>query len=345
LNGAGGGLAGGSFVPGLVGTNVGTAGIAGTTSVSSAEQQRKCTASPAECQERKNRGGGASADFKLDGFGFLFSAQTGGIARRPTDLENGFDSTLRGLALGMDYRFSDRLLMGLTLGHNDNHATFRDNAGSMRSKLVSSTLYLTYVPTDDAYLGAYLGTGRIKNASTKPVLLGAVTGQINADYTGSQDISGLSGGYDWSMGGSKRLGAYLNLDAARTRLDSYTESGNTGLELIQPTQSVSSLASTLGLRFSAAPAFDWGTLLPELRFAWVHEYRNDARVISSALALDPSTRFTVRTDAPDRNYFIGGAGATFEVGNGARWFVDYEKRGGHTFLSSWAASVGLIVGF
>lgn len=330
-------LAGGSFVAGAVSTNIGSSGALGSFSQSTAEQKRK--------DAKKQKGGGASADFRLDRLGFLISAQTGETARKPTDLENGFDSDLSGLMLGVDYSFSDRLLIGLNVGDSDNRAVFREGAGDLRSKMTTATVYLGYAPVDAAYFGAYAGTGRIRNSGSKKVLFGGVSGTASSNTSGTQDILGVSGGYSWDLGSSARLGGYLNVDSARTRLDGYTEAGSTGLELIQPGQSIDSLTSTLGLRISAASASDWGTMLPEFRFAKVREYRNDARTLTTALAVDPTTRFQVSTDAPDRNYYLTGAGVNFEVGNRTRWFVDYEKRGGHSYLSTWAASIGVIVGF
>lgn len=345
-----GGLAGGSFVPSGVTTNVGSTGVQGTASQSAAAQQRKCTGSPTECREveNKKKGGGASADFSFGNVGFLVSLQTGEMARKPTDLENGFDADFRGLTLGADYRFTDRFLVGLTLGYNDNDATFRESAGGLRSKTSSGTLYLTYTPLDNAYIGAYAGTGRIRNTGNKRVVIGSpvilISGTVGSSNRGTQDIAGVSGGYDWQVGGA-RVGAFLNVDSARNRVDGYTESGSTGMELIHPTQTIRSLTSTLGLRFSTSRALDWGTMQPEFRIAQVHEFRNDARVIQTALAIDPTTVFTVATDAPDRNYGLLGFGANLETGRGTRWFVDYERRVGHAFLSTWAANVGVIVGF
>ena len=340
-----GGLAGGTYSSGLVSTNIGTSGIQGTASQSSAAQQRMCTDSPTECREaEKKKAGGASADFSFAGIGFLVSAQGGATARNPTDLENGFDSDAWGLTFGADYLVTDRFLVGLTLGYNDNDATFRDSAGGLRSKTTSGTLYLAYTPLDNAYLGGYLGTGRIRNSGNKRVLFGGVSGTTGSSNGGNQDIAGASGGYDWQLG-SARLGGFLNVDSAWSRLDGYTESGNTGLELIQPAQKIRFLTSTLGLRLSASRAYDWGTLQPEVRLAHVHEFQNDARVITTALAIDPITRFFVATDSPDRNWGLIGLGSSFETGRGTRWFVDYERRVGHAFLSSWAASGGVIIGF
>lgn len=333
-----GGLSGGSFVAGAAQSNIGTSGIQGVASQSVAEQQRRK-------EEKKDKGGGASADFHLDNLGFMISTQTGEITRKASTLENGFDAGADGVMLGVDYRFSDRLLVGLNVADNRNRAAFRDNAGSLNSKMTSASLYLAYVPIEDAYLGAYFGTGRIRNSGTKKIVFGALSGTATTNNGGSQEVAGVSGGYDWGLGSTARLGGYLNIDSARTRMDGYTESGNTGLELIQPAQSINSLTSTLGLRLSAAAGFEWGTLLPELRFARVHEYRNDARVITTSLAIDPTTKFQVSTDAPDRTYYLTGAAMNFELGNRTRWFIDYERRSGHSYLSNWATSVGVIIGF
>jgi len=85
--------------------------------------------------------------------------------------------------------------------------------------------------------------------------------------------------------------------------------------------------------------------VPSVRAAYFHEFDDDARTVSPRLVVSPSTVFAFQTDSPDRNYYVGGAGATIEMARGTQIFVDYEKRGGHAFIDTWAASIGLIVEF
>ncbi len=155
---------------------------------------------------------------------------------------------------------------------------------------------------------------------------------------------GLSGGHDW-YSGALNVSLTGAFDYLRNRTDANTESGTTGLEFTYPDQTTTSLTGTLGTRASYRHSFAWGAIVPQARVAYVHEFKDNARTVSPRLALSPSTEFAFQTDAPDRNYYIGGAGATIETGRGTQFFVDYEKRGGHAFIETWSASIGFIAEF
>jgi uncharacterized protein YhjY with autotransporter beta-barrel domain len=327
-------------------------GSQGSLAGSSALQQRACRGSEKECRdERKKKGDGSSADFQFDGFGMLIAAQSGRSHRVQTALEQGYDSKLDGYVVGVDYRFTDRFLAGATLASTDNHANMVGDTGSLDSTTRNGTLYLTYVPLDNAYLAAYLGNARMKQQGTRLATLTfapppaiPLVETAGFESGGKQALAGLSGGYDLNLG-SATLGAFLNFDRVSTRLNSYYETGTNFLGLIYPGQSIESLTSTLGLRGSYRAAFDWGAVTPEIRYAQVHEYKNDARTINTQLLIDPATVIGINTDAPDRNYYLAAAGVTFEFGSRVRMFVDYEHRGGNSLLNTSAVNVGLHIGF
>jgi len=85
--------------------------------------------------------------------------------------------------------------------------------------------------------------------------------------------------------------------------------------------------------------------VPSVRVAYVHEFEDNARTVSPRLVVDPATSIPFTTDSPDRDYYVTGAGATIEMRRGTQLFVDYEKRSGHRFIETWAASVGVILEF
>lgn len=344
----------GALSPNAVGINSGV-GSQGSLAANSAQKLRNCRGSEKECRDERNKkGGGSSADLQFDRLGVLLAAQSGRGQRSQTTLEQGYDSKLDGVVVGVDYRFTDRLLAGVTLASTDNHANFRGSSGTLDSTTRNGTLYATYLPLDNAYVGGYFGNARMRQQGTRqatlamplnPPLAGtALTETAQSEGGGKQSLLGLSGGYDWNLG-SATLGAFLNADRVSTRLNSYSETGANFLGLIYPAQSIVSLTSTLGLRGSYRAAFDWGAMVPEIRLAHVHEYKNDARTIDSQLLINPATVISINTDAPDRNYYMAGAGVTFEIGSRVRMFVDYERRGGHAYLTNSAVNVGLHIGF
>ena len=191
---------------------------------------------------------------------------------------------------------------------------------------------------------AYLGGGRGTQDATRRVVLGSINGTTASTAKSQQTMAGLSGGYSW-YSGALSVSLTGGTDYIKNRTDETTETGITTLEFIFPEQTTTSLTGTLGTRASYRNSFTWGAIVPSVRAAYVHEFKDNARTVSPRLVVSPSTEFPFRTDDPDRSYYVGGAGATIEMGRGTQLFVDYEKRGGHRFIDTWAASVGAIVEF
>lgn len=338
-----GGLAGAAFSPSAGVSNLGISGGTSSSSQTSAAQQRKELEKRIEGEEEGKKGGGAAADVRFGRFGAFFSVQYSNSDRDQTDLEQGYDSDLTGALAGLDYRFGDALIAGVSLGYVEDDLSYDQNSGGLDTKSWSATLYATYAPQDNAYLGAYFGYGDLDYDGTRNVLFngspatpGGIRGTTRSSTEGEQWRAGISGGYDWSMG-RWTAGGFAKLDYVTTDVDAYTESGNTGLEMIYPSQTSRSLLSTLGVRASTT----WGRVSPELRVGWAHEFKNDSRQIDTRLAVSPNAPFIVTTDAPDRDYLVSGVGAVVETGGSLLLFVDYERTDGHSYLDTWAVSAGV----
>jgi uncharacterized protein with beta-barrel porin domain len=296
-----------------------------------------------EAKKRRKRGGG-SGDFTAGPFGGFVTAQTSRTTRALTDLENGYDAKLGGLLIGLDRRFGNALVTGASLGYTDTDNTYLGDGGTLSARNTTLMLYTTYLPAPRAYLGAYLGGGSGTQDATRRVAVGNISGTVASTSESRQAMAGLSSGYNWDSGGLS-FSVTGGADYVKNRTDATTETGTTGLELIYSEQTTTSLTGTLGARASYRHAFAWGAIVPSVRAAYFHEFRDDARTVSPRLAISPSTVFAFQTDSPDRNYYVGGAGATIEMGRGTQIFVDYEKRGGHRFIDTWSASIGLIAEF
>ncbi len=341
-----GGLAGGVYTPGVASANVGSAGSYGTAGQAALQRQREFDEALGDevSTKKRKKGGGSSGDFTAGPFGGFLTAQTSRTTRALTELENGYKAKLDGLLIGLDRRFGNDLVAGASLGHSDTDNNYISNAGTMRSRNTTLLLYATYLPTPRTYLGAYLGGGRGSQDATRRIDAGVISGVAASSIDSQQVMAGLAGGYNW-YSGALTVSATAGADYIRNRTDQTTETGTTGLEFIYSEQSTTSLTSTLGTRASYRKAFTWGAIVPAVRATYVHEFRDDARTVSPRLVVNPSTVFAFRTDSPDRDYFIIGAGATIEVGRGTQFFLDYEKRGGHSFIDTWSANIGVIAEF
>ncbi len=310
-------------------------------------------------EERKEKPAkGASAD---DGrWGFLVTPQYGQASRADTDLENGYHSKLTGLVVGLDYRYSDSFVLGGMLGRTNDKATFVNGAGSLKTGNSSFTLYGTWLPSQNTAVDGYLGYGKISSDNQRYVDFGKINGLITGSTTGRQVMGGVSVSYQADMG-RYNLSPFFNLDYIKTSFKGYNENGtvvpdptpaangaNMGTSLLAlhyGDRNVISFTSSLGARLGSSYGYDWGTLTPTARLAAVHEFQNRTRQLSNELVLSPGFSYTVSTDAPDRNYLLGGIGASAALNSGTQLFLDFEKRMQDRLLNIWSLSFGGLVEF
>ena len=158
-------------------------------------------------------------------------------------------------------------------------------------------------------------------------------------------FAGLSVGYD-HYAGPWTFGAVAGMDLVVSEIDAYEERDNgTALAQFYRKQRTRSLTSSLGALASYTFGLGWGTLTPEIRATWVHEYDEDARVIETGLAAAQNNTINIATDAPDRDYLRWSLGLIAEFNGGVQAFTTYERNASHRLLDEWSLSAGVLVPF
>jgi outer membrane autotransporter protein len=194
-------------------------------------------------------------------------------------------------------------------------------------------VYSSYNVTDNMYVEGTLGYGYSSYTFDRNAVFQEttrVTPQTNVSTSGDTHGNSLSAsigaGYD-IYSGAFSLGPYVRLNFSRSKIEGYTEEdrNNSGLNMNVGDDTATSLTSVWGMQMSYAHSADWGVLVPQLRFEYEHEHRDDARAITTSFAADATgSAFTVLTDDPDKNYFNVGASLLFILPNGWMPFVDAE---------------------
>lgn len=286
--------------------------------------------------------------FEIDndtgGWGLLLAAQTGATERKQTERENGYDSSLVGFVLGLDYLFADNLVVGGTLSQSDDDADFDGDAGELDTESQSLLVYLTWLPSANLGVDAYLGTADTDFSGDRSVSFGNISGTIDNSTDSKQALLGVSVSYQWSF---DRFGVngFLAYDINDSEIDGYTETGSTGLEMIYPDQDVESKTTSIGVYLNYDIELAWGLLVPNLRVAAVDESGDGSREIETELAISPGPVLVVETDDPDRSYGLVGLGLAGVLNNGQQWFVDYEQRVADDLIDDWSLSAGYLMEF
>jgi outer membrane lipase/esterase len=152
----------------------------------------------------------------------------------------------------------------------------------------------------------------------------------SVDKTASSDTDGthytlaLGAGYEFHAAGAI-FGPYVQLNYLKADIDSFREGGADEFNLEIGDQKVKSLLSVLGGQISYPINGAFGTLSPQLRVDWRHEFDNNSRSLNARLINDPTGRVAViRSDAPDRNYFNLAAGVVAALAGGTSVGLEYE---------------------
>ena len=264
-----------------------------------------------------------------------------------TKRESGFDFDTLGVTAGVDYRFTDSFVPGVAFGYTNTDADLESSGGSLDVDAYSVSVYGTYDVTKKFYVDGIVTFGwndyDIKRNINYSILssqtdAGVVGGVATVNQTAESDTDGtwyalaFSGGYDFSIGGFT-LGPLARVNYTKADIDGYGEKINNtlagfGLALDFDDQDVESLTTVLGGQGSYAVSTPWAVLLPQVRFEWEHEYKNDNRTISAFFVNDPSpgagTQVRLKTDRPDRDFFNLSAGISATFPRGISVFVNYE---------------------
>ncbi len=247
--------------------------------------------------------------------------------------EPGFDFDSWGALAGLDYRLTDRLVIGAALGYGSTEADLDQNLGDFEMDGYSVLAYGGYY-AENFYLDGTLSFGWNDYDTTRNLSIPAISlsAEAAADFDGRQNGFSLGAGYDHAAG-SLTIGPYARLDSLRTRIDAYAEeaTGSIGgasassAALRIEDQEIISTTSALGAQASYAWSTPFGVLLPQLRFEWIHEFDNHRREVSAVFIEDAgSNTFVITTDDPDEDYFNLGAGLAAVFPHGINAFVYYE---------------------
>jgi outer membrane autotransporter protein len=310
-----------------------------------------------EDMARKLLGGGASADADAaDEPGGLLSDKWGLWARGNFSFGDkdasaaspAFDADQWAFVGGLDYRLSNSAVIGGALSYGSSSVDFAGADGSLDTDSFSASLYGSVYAARNFYFDGIVNVANSSYDADRNITYVDGTGLVTADATGDTDgmtlSGGLSMGYDFLLGGltvSPNVG-FFYID---TTIDSFTENGAGGLNLIYDEQKFKSMTGNTGLRLTYAWNVSWGVLLPHLRADYVREFEDDVDVFGVRFAADPNAASTppvlVATDNPDQSYWRLAAGFSAQFKHGVSGYIEYQRLESFEFIDFQDVSIGL----
>jgi uncharacterized protein with beta-barrel porin domain len=240
-----------------------------------------------------------------------------------TTREQGFDFISGGVTGGVDYRFTDNVILGVALSYTHSRADINFNFGETISDGYGVSAYGSYY-IGNFYVDGHAGFEWNEYQTERRIVYAVFDRTARATPSGQQYTGNLGAGYDFRIGAAT-ITPYGRAEYVHLDIDSFTETGALGLNLFVNRQHVDSLQTAFGGRVAYSITTPFGVVVPQGSGEWRHEFMNDSRSVTSKYAVDPfNTFFVIPTDNPDRDYFALGAGVSAVFSKGVSAFLYYE---------------------
>lgn len=229
------------------------------------------------------------------------------------------DSDSDDLSIGIDYRLSDALLVGVSFGVQrddlDYNGALNGSSGELQNN--RATLYGELALGGNAFLDAMLTMGSneqetIRNAG----ISGTATSDADHDQWGGR----LALGTSMALGSSFTLTPQARFDWSYLEMESYRETGAGPMSLLVNDNDVERE------RGSLAAQIDWNlntSMVPYVRASWGHEFGDDS-VDTVASFNGASALFTTKEDILDDDGFSAGFGLNIRREGNMEGAVGYE---------------------
>ncbi|MGZ5000942.1 MAG: autotransporter outer membrane beta-barrel domain-containing protein, partial [Methylomonas sp.] len=296
--------------------------------------------------------GGAAGDDQADGplrdspLGFFLKGQFNVGQKDRTINEQGFQVDRKAVTFGLDYSFTDDLVLGAAFGYGGANTEYNLGSGKMANDAFEFASYGSYFLPQSYYIDWIMSYALHNFDVNRQIQFSSLDTSAQSKTNGDQYGISLGFGKDISVQ-DFIINPYLRLEYLKTEVDAYQETGGAGLALAFDKQSIDSATSTVGGQISKAISMPWGILSPGARFEWVHQYMNDSRLIQSRFsqAAAGTGRFAVLTDNPDRDYFNLGGSLALNLQEGRAGFLRYEYRAGQSTISDHTVELGARIPF
>ena len=205
---------------------------------------------------------------------------------------NGYDYTTTGMSAGVDYRINPFLAVGAGFGYGSDDSRIGTNGTRSDGDVYDAVGYASYHPTRSTFIDALVGYGRLGFDSQRFVT--DTGGFALGRRDGDQVFGSVTGGYEYQRN-AFLVSPYLRVTASHSVLDSFTEFGAGSEDLRYGAQSVDAVTSFLGIRANYKFLTDWGSIVPELRLEYGHDFAGNSSVALSYADLGGSQAYNLQT--------------------------------------------------
>ena len=279
--------------------------------------------------------------------------------------ERGFEGDSQAIEAGLDYRLSDKVVIGGLLGAERSKYRFdAEAAGTNFAPQASAggsdadNKYLTmfgnwaigqsgFIELSGGY-EKYSGSYRrfpVFQESTRQVAQTNVV--VEGDADSKVRWASINAGFDVSR---KRLsyGPFLGISTVRATLDGFAERdlSGSGLNMRFSSTTRKSLLAHAGMHASYSISGKSGVFVPQLRLEYQKDFADDPETLAASFALDPrNTQLQLQGRTWDRDGINAGFSMVAVLPNGWMPYLDYSTLLGYKSLKRQRLTLGLRVEF
>jgi outer membrane autotransporter protein len=266
----------------------------------------------------------------VTGFGDFVNVDGDGNAQ-------GYDFTTGGVSLGIDYRLTDQLAIGL-MGDYSHTWTSLNPGGHIDVDSGRGGVYATW-DSHGIYLNGAIYGGYNTYDSSREGLGGLVTGGTE----GAEWSTFIGGGYDFHCG-PLTVGPIAALQYTDVQVDGFSEKGSLAPLQIH-SDSADSLRSDIGFRLLYQWQIGKVVLEPSLKAAWEHEYKYSALPLTAGFAEIPGPSATFFGPSEGHDSAVVSAGFSVQLSAAISTYLNYDGQLGRDNYDSNAVTGGFRISF
>lgn len=226
-----------------------------------------------------------------------------------------------GISIGMDHRFSNRLVLGAGMGFARDKTTIGTEGTKISTNGSSIAAYGSYQPSTNTFIDGQLGYGTLGYQTDRYVV--AETGFARSQRKGDQLFGSVATGYEHRKEGLL-LSPYGRFDFSIDRLKQSTETGAGLSALTYFDQTLRTFSLSLGLRAESQHQTNFGWALPRLRVELKHDFQDDRPATIAYADQFAGSIYSVTPIGVNRNALLTGIGSDFLLPNGIKFGIDYQ---------------------
>lgn len=252
-----------------------------------------------------------------------FVVWTGGAvnfgSRDTTATANGFDFTTAGISVGVDRRISSSFAMGVGVGYGHDDTDIGHNGSRSTADSYNIAWYGSFSPSEATFIDGLISYQWLSFDAHRYVT--ADGNSVNGSRDGHQVFASLAAGYEY-RNDQWLISPYGRVDAASAKLDRYTEQGDAIYALSYGRQTVRTTTASLGVRMNYLIKEDYGTVMPQLRLEYGHDFEGSSQATIAYADLLSGPIYRAQVDPLTQNHFLIGIGVNWQLVH--QWLLRLE---------------------